>query len=343
MSTTESQDASTRRVASRPHRPRPTARDRARPRPATPSSRAAAARVVATTVTFVVLAALLNARGIARTAETQPPTAGGDAARAVGSFLQSVSGRAFLDRPRRAIDSVLHPEARSAPAVQAASLTPPRTGTVDDPLRVLLVGDSLMENVAEGVRREVAGTRTVRLEVDAIPGTAINWPFRFDWPNELRAKVRAHKPEVVGVMFGGHDWRRRKVEGGAILAPPDPAWREDYERRVEELVRIASSGGARVYWLGIPDVEPGEFQRAVPEMNAVFRSMGSRHPGFTYVDTRAALAGPDGGFATYLRGKDGRLVLARQPDGVHFEPYGQDILAELLVGAMGRDWPDLAP
>jgi hypothetical protein len=299
--------------------------------------------VVATTVTFVLLASLLNARGIMRTAETQPTSARGDASRAVGAFLQNVSGRAHLDRPRRAIDSALHPDTKdSGPKLPAGYVAPPRTGTVADPLRVLLVGDSLMDNVSAGVRRRVAGKTTVRLEVDAIPGTAINWPFRFDWPKELRHKVRSYRPEVVGFMFGGHDWRKRKLDG-KVLAPPDEAWRKDYAKRVDELVRIASSRGARVYWLGLPDVEPAEMQRAVPEMDAVFESMEPRWPGFTYIDTHAAVAGPNGGFARYLRAKDGTLVLARQPDGLHFEPYGQDLIAGLLVTAMGRDWPDLAP
>lgn len=303
------------------------------------SARRAAFEVVVTVVTSVVLAGLLNAQGISRTAQAQPPGTTSDVWRGAASAISAISRTIGFDRPRRAIDAALHPQsAASTTERRPGRGTPARTATASDPLRILLVGDSLMENAARGVLRRLGGVKQVTVEVVAIPGTAINWPFRYDWPEQLQRAVDGQRPDVVGAMFGGHDWRPRKVRG-KVLAPPDPAWRADYERRVDELARIAGEGGARVYWLGVPDVQPAQFERAVPELNGVFRSMETRWPAFTYIDTRAALAGGEGGFSKYLRRPDGQLVLTRQPDGVHFEEYGQDLLADLLVAAIAEDFP----
>lgn len=66
-----------------------------------------AARAVAVVFLALVLASLLNARGLRKTAETQEPGLGRDVALAVTRPLVSVSRFLYLDRPRREIQDAL--------------------------------------------------------------------------------------------------------------------------------------------------------------------------------------------------------------------------------------------
>jgi hypothetical protein len=51
----------------------------------------------------------------------------------------------------------------------------------------------------------------------------------------------------------------------------------------------------------------------------------------SYLDTYFFFAGPDGGYAQYVRDPSGRLVKVRADDGVHFERAAGDRIAEEVL------------
>lgn len=63
---------------------------------------------------------------------------------------------------------------------------------------------------------------------------------------------------------------------------------------------------------------------------------GSRTASF--VDGRAVLAGPDGGYTDFLPGPDGAPRRVRKADGVHFCPAGAARLASAVIRDAARRW-----
>jgi hypothetical protein len=56
----------------------------------------------------------------------------------------------------------------------------------------------------------------------------------------------------------------------------------------------------------------------------------------SFIDTTVLLAGPDGGYAEYVRRPGGELVRVRASDGVHIERSGGDIVAREVTTTLRR-------
>ena len=50
------------------------------------------------------------------------------------------------------------------------------------------------------------------------------------------------------------------------------------------------------------------------------------------------LAGPGGGYEPLLPDAHGRLVRARDPDGIHFTPQGAELVAEVVLEVFADSW-----
>lgn len=308
-----------------------------------------AGKVLLALLAFGVVASLLNAETMYRTAQEQPSGWRRNLAVDVAGWVRDVSDAVGLDEPRDELEAAVRSEPtvtvrtpiRPPGNVLAGGATtttaPRRVPTREDPLRVLVVGDSLMFDAAPGIERRLSALPQVRYETATWLGSGLSNPEHYDWPARMAQLVGEVRPEVVVVMFGGNDWEPRQFEGGTVR-PGEPAWRRFYQGKVDEALGILTAGGADVYWLGMPHVRPEKIEAAVPLLNEIYRDAARRWPTVTFVDGAAALAGPDGGFTPYLQTADGKLVEARKPDGIHFFDPGADRLADAVMAAVGRDW-----
>ena len=118
----------------------------------------------------------------------------------------------------------------------------PKLPTAANPLRVLIVGDSIGLDMGGPLQSDLAGTGVVSAALDARESTGLTRPDYFNWPAELPADLKSCEPQVVVVMIGANDAQD-------FLGPPDvpytsPQWNTLYAQRVAQFMQIAESGGA---------------------------------------------------------------------------------------------------
>jgi hypothetical protein len=137
--------------------------------------------------------------------------------------------------------------------------------------------------------------------------------------------VPADAAAVVVVMLGNRDF-------GAALA--DPA---TYRTQLDEAVRLASAGGTRVLWLGLPPLPGGpehpDDEQGRRAVNALFSELPDRFPGVVrYVPTDEALTGAAGTWVRTLPGS-ADPVRKLKPDGApeqHLCPGGAIRITDLV-------------
>jgi peptidoglycan/LPS O-acetylase OafA/YrhL len=226
------------------------------------------------------------------------------------------------------------PISSTTTAAPRVSLNPGRTPTAADPLRVLLVGDSVMVDASPGIEAAIEATGVAAVEPGGFPGFGLTYTksWRRDW-TDMVAKVR---PDVVVVLLGAWD------ADNALAHPPD--W---YAGVVDDATAILAERGARVVWLGWPPTRPPAVAgRAEPDydhielqrdtVDAAFRTVADRHAGdVAYVDTGSTLSLPDGSFSAFLPDPTtGAMVRARKHDNTHFCPSGAERMGRLVLGAL---------
>ena len=258
----------------------------------------------------------------------------------------ATSGAVALAAPAPAsvTSSASAPIAAPAPPVPVLVLAGGRIPTAADPLRVLVVGDSVMYDASPGIAAALDGTGVVRVTSEPVLGFGLTrsaYRWRTEWPK----LVAADRPDVVLAMFGGWD-------GPGVLAR-GRAW---YAGLAEEAVTALSATGARVVWLEYPQNRPPEIPGRPPPdqpanelgrqaVNAVLAGVAAGHlDTVAYLPTAPVLENAVG-FTAFLPDATGRLVRVRKRDDVHFCPAGAARVGELVLRALGPTYalPPAAP
>lgn len=296
----------------------------------------------------LLIALLLNAPGLHKSATIQPEGWKRDVALAVTGPLESVSGALLLDRPRRALKAVLgrseddeidvavalpRPEAGETPAAppKRESFSPRRQ------LGVWIAGDSLVVVPGESLLRAIADNRalTPAGKIDGRIASGLERPDVFNWFTHVREQMRKKQPKAVVLMLGGNDdhgFMTGLPEGREVGSFGSPSWRAEYRRRVAAIMETVTRRGAFLVWIGLPISHDSEQTARYDVINSIVQSEAAKRPGrASYLDTYFFFAGDDGGFAEYIEDDTGRLVKMRADDGIHFERAAGDLIAAKVL------------
>jgi hypothetical protein len=193
----------------------------------------------------------------------------------------------------------------------------------DGPPRVLLVGDSVM-NQAAGPLRQLFADSDVDVRNEAVNGSGLLTPGLFDWRHHLPRILDRYHPDVVVFLFIGNyrlgvAERYTTADGHQIEDRSDPVFFEAWEAVARRMTEQAQDDGADVIWVLPPPMRPAEDQAVADGLRDVDERIAEQ-TGAGVVDAADALAGPEGGFRADLR----------VPDGVHLNGDGAQELAAQL-------------
>ena len=127
----------------------------------------------------------------------------------------------------------------------------PLVPTTATPLRVLEIGDSLGIDLGYQLQSQLDATGMARTTVASVGDSGLSNVTYLDWPAHLAGLLTTDRPQIVVVFIGANDDQGLTVNGVAA-APGTPGWVEGYAGRVDEVLREATSAGARVVWIGMP-------------------------------------------------------------------------------------------
>jgi uncharacterized protein len=312
-----------------------------------------AGRVLGVIVIALLIAALFNSEAIVRAGEGMQHGTTRDVVLSIGRPLDHVAGAVGLHLPREGLDLAFGHDPKTAggteleqgstailrrrPDNSAGAELEWRQPTQDRPLELLVTGDSEAEFVGQRVVDQ-APPGLVEVETVARNATGLTNPAFFNWELNARQEIEARDPDAVIMAIGGNDGFNVEV-AGQLYGPHDPEWQTEYARRVAVVMGELSQNGRRpVYWVPPPTARDDEFNAIYGAQNRAVEQAAKAVRGARYVDVYSTING--GKYSDELR-IDGRRVLARQSDGVHFTREGAVVPTRLILRAMARDYPAL--
>ena len=203
---------------------------------------------------------------------------------------------------------------------------PIRLPTGTDKLRVVVVGDSLASGLGFFLER-VLNPALVRVSPQGRISTGLARPDYFDWPAAMTQIVDNFRPDLVVIMLGENDDQPLRNTAGQEVTPIGTnAWPVAYQQRVTDFMSLATSKGARVIWVGLPNVrDPGAQGHHRAAEHALRRSRAAGENA-VFIDTYKRFSTPSGGYTAYLT-QNGTVTEIREADGVHFNSTGYTLLA----------------
>jgi uncharacterized protein len=294
------------------------------------------------------IAALFNSEAIVRAGESMQPGHTRDVVLSVARPLDDVAGAIGLHLPRKGLDLAFGQESKTAKGTEleqgstailrgnrrkrrAPAFAPP---TQQDEVNVLVTGDSQAQFVGE-ILTDLLPSDLFDVSVVARNATGLTNPEFFNWEINAQQEIAARNPDAVVMVMGGNDGFNVLHEG-SLYGPDDPNWQLEYARRAAVVMRELSSNGKRpVYWVPPPTARDPKFNEIYATQNKAIEQAAAAVDGARYVDIYDTIN--HGRYSDELK-IDGRRVLARQSDGVHFSREGAVVPARLILRAMAKDY-----
>lgn len=205
------------------------------------------------------------------------------------------------------------------------------------PLRNLLItGDSMSQPLDAVLARKAAGGQ-VRVRRDAKIGTGISKTDLVDWGKLPAEQLRERPADAVIVFLGANEGFPMPIAGRETDCC-SPEWAAEYATRVRSIINQYRAGGARrIYWLTVPAPREPARAKITGTVNAAIRVAAAGFGSPVQVVEAADLFTP--GFryrdAMAYQGQD-RIV--RDPDGVHLNERGSELLADTLLARLNQDF-----
>jgi hypothetical protein len=308
-----------------------------------------AGRVLGVVLIALLVAALFNSEAIVRAGESMQGGTTRDVVLSVARPLDDVAGAVGLHLPRQGFDKAFGQESKTAEGTELESgstaiLRPNQRKTAEQsfvqptptsPVDVFVTGDSQALFIGELLTDELPDA-LFNVEVSPRNSTGLTNPEFFNWEINAQQEIDARRPDAVVMIMGGNDGFNVIGEDGQLYGPQDPEWQTEYARRAAVVMRELGSNGKRpVYWLPPPTARDPGFDAIYQSQNRAVEQAAAAVPGARYVDIYNTIN--NGRYSDELK-IDGRRVLARQSDGVHFSREGAIVPTRLLLEAMAEDY-----
>lgn len=208
-----------------------------------------------------------------------------------------------------------------------------RALTPQDPLRVLVLGDSEMYDASAAIKAALESTGVATVTEGAVFGFGLNEENPADWRAYFPRVLAESQSELVIMMLGS--WDHLYVNRYGV---------DTYAATVEEATNALLSTGAQVLWLGEPPNDPARGTVGLREqVNEVYASLPAAHPGqVAYLDLTPVLTDESGQFTDILPGLAGPERI-RKATGNHFCPAGAQRVADLVTTTVTPVWALPAP
>ena len=208
-----------------------------------------------------------------------------------------------------------------------------RDPSVKDPLRVLVMGDSLGIDLGDVLVNDLVETGVVQATLDGEVSTGLTRPDYFNWPDELSVDLPKYTPQLIVIMIGANDAQD-------LPGPPDVpfgtvTWDDTYASRVIEFMAEAKSRGAQVIWVGMPPMQNPGLSAAMSRIDGIVQVEAGRE-GIDFLSSWTVLGTPTGQFTPYLV-VGGDEVNVREPDGTHISPGGAQVLSAVVEAHIRGD------
>ena len=306
-----------------------------------------AGRVLGVMAIALAVALLFNSEALVRAGEGMQPGTTRDIVLSIGRPVDDAAGAVGLHLPREGLDRVFGQEDKTAEGTalergSKAILRPKterqtfRQPTPSDPLHVLVTGDSQAEFIGQRLVDQ-SPPGLLEVETAARNATGLTNPDFFNWEVNAEQEVAARDPDAVVMAIGGNDGFNVETSDGSLYNPGEPGWETEFARRVAVVSSVLSGDGERpVYWVPPPTARDPALNEIFASQNRAVERATEAVPALRYVDVYSTLN--RGRYRDELR-IDGRRVLARQPDGIHFTREGAVAAVRLILDSMAEDFP----
>jgi hypothetical protein len=226
----------------------------------------------------------------------------------------------------------------------APARLPARIETVhspDNPLKVFFFGDSQVFSLGSGLSRDAGKGSGISVDILAIHSSGFIRSDYYDWPAKLKDTLDQTPYDAAVLMLGMNDHQSFRDASGAILKKESPEWEAAYKEKCRELIDLALASVPRVYWVGMPVVKNGAYEKGLDYIDKIQGEVAAEYsPNLVVrVPLRDAIPGAGKPYADSVALPGGKSLRVMAGDGAHFTVEGGQLAMKPLFDLLCADYP----
>ncbi len=203
------------------------------------------------------------------------------------------------------------------------------------PLKVHVLGASLADNLATGLKWRLRNDKRFVLTESTKPATGLIRRDVYDWQARLERILARNEIDIALVAIGGND-RQSFFQNNKRLRRFSPEWREVYRKRLAMFMSTLKAKVPVVYWVGLPIVSSKQTAEDFQDLNKMISAVAKEHD-VRFIDIYDDFKSEDGGYSSYGVALSGRRSRLRQKDGIHFTMAGALRLGDAIADRVISD------
>jgi uncharacterized protein len=200
---------------------------------------------------------------------------------------------------------------------------------------VLVVGDTLAEQLAQGLAEAFYGERPEVAVIKKVrAGSGLVRADFYDWAAQAPLFAASEKATAIVVMVGANDRQQLRDETG-VHEPRSDRWRELYAKRMDDLLARLKEKKIPIFVVGAPPMRNQRLSDDMTYINEILQESAQK-AGAYYVDIWDAFVDESGEFMVMGPALDGQRRRLRIGDGVHFTKVGARKAAHYVERDLSR-------
>lgn len=191
--------------------------------------------------------------------------------------------------------------------------------------RILLIGDSLMSEVAFGLKDQVS--KSISLKDIHKSSTGLTNKDYYDWDSVAYNSTLSYSPDLVFIHMGGNDGQDMKV-GNKFIKLYTKEWEENYYNRVLELMASIkrANHNSKIVWIGLPGMRNAKYEKKTAIIREI-QKQGALDSKIEFLDAGDAIG------HTYIKQEkiNGKMLDLRRKDGIHYSRDGGEQIATFII------------
>lgn len=250
--------------------------------------------------------------------------------------------------PERGEESALNKKDESAegnapPVVPEEGKKTHYAYTKENPLRILMIGDSQMRSIAGGFMRLTGENSSVSVTEISVPSSGFVRSDYYNWLKKLTAVFAENKntPFDIAVIFlGMNDYQNFYGTDGKILIRETPQWEQAYTDKIKKHLDILFANTKKVYWLGMPIVRNKVYNEDLSYIEKIQIKIASHYSEENLIRFSLSNTAPGAGvpYTDTVKTPTGTKIKLMRDDGTHYTISGGEYIMQSFLNLLYAHW-----
>ncbi len=212
----------------------------------------------------------------------------------------------------------------------------------ENPFHLLMVGDSQMYGLANGLKKLTSGSESIEITDISIHSSGFIRGDYYNWEKKLENVFREKGSDyyhAVVILLGMNDYQD-VYSGNTLLVRESKEWEAHYRDKIVKVINLLLLNTKKVYWLGMPIVRRASYNDDLQYIEKVQGRVASEynHIGLSRVSLASIAPGDGVPYTETIQQEDGKIIRLMKNDGIHYTIAGGQYIMNGFLQNLYQDW-----